>query len=88
MRFGPLQIILIIVVIIVVAVVTRILRSNRDNTRPNEEALVTAQLQLSGARASKPRNILKRTGIAFGLAGIMLLLAGISMFRWAFQSYL
>ncbi len=88
MRFGPLEIILIIVVIIVVAVLTRILRGDRDSTRQNEDTYATVQPKPIGARTSKTRTILKRTGIAFTLAGVMLLLAGIGMFRWAFQSYL
>ena len=88
MRFGLLEIILIIVVIIVAAVLTRILRGNRDSTRQNEETYVTVQPKSIGARTSKTRNILKRTGIAFAFAGLILLLAGIGMFRWAFQSYL
>ena len=88
MRFGPLEIILIIVAVIVVAVLTRILRGNRSSTRQNEETSATVQPKPIGARTSKTRNILKRTGIAFTLGGVMLLLAGIGMFRWAFQSYL
>ena len=88
MRFGPLEIILIIVVIIVAAVLTRILRGNRDSTQQNEEPFITVQPKPIGSRTSKTRNILKRTGIAFTLAGVILLLAGIGMFRWAFQSYL
>ena len=88
MRFGPLEIILIIVVVIVVAVLTRILRGIRDNTRHNEETSVTVKPKPICARRGKTRNILKRTGIAFALAGLMLMLAGIAMFRWALQSYL
>ena len=88
MRFGPLEIILIIVVIIVVAVLTRILSGNRDITRQNEEISTTIQPKPIGARTSKTHNVLKRTGIAFTLTGVLLLLAGIGMFRWAFQSYL
>ncbi len=88
MRLGPLEIILIIVVVIVVAVLTRITRGNRRSTSQNEETSATIQPKPIGARTRKTRSILKRTGIAFTLGGVMVLLASISMFRWAFQSYL
>ncbi|MFC2068426.1 hypothetical protein ACFLTP_05415, partial [Chloroflexota bacterium] len=66
----------------------RILHRNQDNTRQNRETFLTVQPRPIRTGTSKKSNILKRIGIIFTLAGVMLLLASLSMFRWAFQSYL
>lgn len=88
MRPGPLEIALIIVVIIAVALITRVLRTNYGSARQNKESSVDIQTKPTEVRTSKIRNSLKRIGIVFTLIGIILLFAGIGMFRWAFQSYL
>lgn len=88
MRLGPLEIILIIVVIIAIALLTRILRTNRGSAQQNKESSVDTQIKPTEVRTSKIQSLFKRIGIAFTLTGIILLLAGIGMFRWAFQSYL
>ena len=88
MHLGPWEIALIIVVIIAVAVITRVLRTNYGSARQNKESSVDIQIKPNKVRTSKIRNLLKRTGIAFTLTGIILLFAGIGMFKWALQSYL
>ena len=83
MRLGILEIIIIIAVIIVILLVTRIVRMGRS-TRDEDSAATDVP-------ASRPPDrtgtYLKRFGGAFILAGIIILVAGISMFKWAFQSY-
>jgi len=87
MRPGPLEIIAIIVVIIAVAVLTRIFRTNRGSAKQTKKSSSDTQIKPTEVRTSKIQSLFKRVGLAFTLTGIILLLAGIGMFRWAFQSY-
>ena len=87
MRLGILEIVIIIAIIIAIAVVTRIHRSYRDATeqsKKSSEEITHWQLK---EKADKTRSYLKRVGTAFFIAGTILALAGMSMFRWAVQSY-
>ena len=83
MRLGIFEIIIIIVVIIVILLVTRIIRMGRstpgEGSPPGE------------APAARPAGrfgtYLKRMGGTFIITGIIILIAGISLFKWALQSY-
>ena len=87
MRLGLLEIIVIIAIIIAIAVITRIFRTSRGIAKQNKESPVGAPVKPVGERTGRPGNFLKRAGVACILTGGVLSLAGISMFRWAFQSY-
>ncbi len=87
MRLGPLEIIVIIAIIIAIAVITRILRTSHGTAKQNKESPLDTPVKPVGERTGRTRNFLKRAGVACILTGSVLLLAGISMFRWAFQSY-
>jgi tellurite resistance protein TehA-like permease len=87
MRLGPLEIAIIIVVIIAIAVIARIVRF-RGTAKQNEVSSVSIPVKSAEERTSRPRSLLRKIGLAFILTGVILLIAGISMFRWAFQSYL
>ena len=80
MRLGPQEVIVIIVIIIAAAVLTRIIRTSRLSNQGNKDA--------SEKKTNKPRSFLRKSGFAFIGVGIILLLAGISMFKWALQSYM
>ncbi len=86
--FGPLEIALIIVVIMVVLILTRILRTRDGDTGQNKGSPPRAPGKSVGAGTTKMRPFLKRSGIALALIGAVLLFASLSLFRWAFQSYL
>ncbi len=88
MRLGPFEIIVTIVIISAIAVIARIFRSNRVATRQSEKSHEESQAKPVKVGTSKIRSNLKRAGITFTLVGIVLLLASISLFRWAFQGYL
>ena len=88
MRIGLPEIIIIIVIIIAIAMVTRIYRGNRDATgqsKKTSEEITHGQVR---GKAGKTRSYLRRSGTTLFIAGTILALAGISMFRWAVQSYL
>ena len=87
MRLGPLEIIVIIVIIIAIAVIARIFRASRGTAKQNKEPPVDTPVKPVEGRTGRTRNFLKRVGVACIFTGSVLLLAGISMFRWAFQSY-
>jgi len=88
MRPGPIEIVIIIVVIIAIALATRIFRANRDAETQSKKSSAEIQSRQEEPRASRARSHIKRSGIAFILAGIILLLVGISILKWAFQTYM
>lgn len=88
MRPGPLEIVLIIVAVIVVVVVARIVRSNRATARKNGAPPGDLPEATAPGNPGRPRRLLQRTGWAGIIIGILILLAAVSMFRWAFRSYL
>ena len=87
MRPGPLEIILIIAIIIAVVIIARIFRSSRIAAKQDEESTTDVTVKPS---QTNPRlySLLNKTGIAFIISGILALIAAVSVFRWAFQSYL
>ena len=87
MRPGPLEIVLIIVIIAAIVIAARIFRSGLGSTEENNESATNATANPSQAD-SRVNKYLNRTGIAFIIGGIIALLAAVSFFRWAFQSYL
>lgn len=88
MRIGPLEIIVIIVIIIAVAIVARAVRFNRDNTNQNARASTDISVRQVKHKQANMWAYVKRIGITFVITGIILALAGMSMFRWAVQGYM
>ena len=88
MRIGPLEIVVIIIVIIAIAVIARIFRTSHGTATKNEESAVDIPIKPVDETTSRTRGLLRKVGIAFTLTGVILLLAGISMFKWAIQIYL
>jgi uncharacterized membrane protein len=86
MRPGPLEIILIITVIIAVAVIARILRTGRGAARANEGP--TTDVTASPPGESRMHGFFNGTGFALIVAGVVALVAAVSLFRWLLQSYL
>jgi len=87
MRLGILEIIIIIVIISAIALVTRIYRINRDATGQSKKTSEEITHRQVREKTGRLRSYLKRIGTAFFIAGIILALTGMSMFRWAVQSY-
>ena len=88
MRPGPVEIVIIIAVIIAIAMATRILRSNRPAETQNEKYPAEVQVRQEEPGAGKAQRRLNRSGIAFILAGVVLLVVGIGILKWAFQTYM
>jgi len=88
MRIGLLEIVVIILIIIVVVVIARSVRFHRDSAKQN----TGSSSDISGRRVKhKQTNMwvhVKRMGIVFVITGILLAVAGMSMFRWAVQGYM
>ena len=87
MRPGPLEIIIVILVIVAIALITRIIRTGQGTVRENKESSVTMLGKPVEEKKDRIRRFLARSGVVFLLVGGMLLFTGITMFRWAFQSY-
>lgn len=88
MRLGILEIAIIIIVIIVILLITRILRFKQHFAAQSKNASADTPTDTTEKNAGKKRNLLSRASIAFILTGIIMLIAGISLFRWAVQSYM
>jgi hypothetical protein len=86
MKPGILEIILVIVVIIVVVIIARIIRT-RHTASPKKNTGTRTTVKSPGEKRDRLRNVLNRMGLAFVIGGIALLIASVTMFRYAFQSY-
>ena len=87
MRPGLSEIIIILIVIILILVVTRIIRVGRNSTDKSKTSDEIPFEQVA-KRSSKVLQRLRVTGIIFLIIGIISLLAGISVFKWLYWSYL
>ncbi len=87
MRIGIPEIITIVIIIVVILLIARIARVKPDDTAQNRESTTDITSWRVKDRPGRIRNYLKRLGMAFVVTGILLALAGISMFRWAVQGY-
>ena len=87
MRPGLSEIIIILIVIILILVVTRIVRVGRNSTDKSKTS-DEIPIEQVAKRSSKVLQRLRVTGIIFLIIGIISLLAGISVFKWLYWSYL
>ncbi len=87
MRIGLLEIIAIVIIIFAIFLIARIARVRPDDTAQGKESPTDIASWRVKDRPGRIRNYLKRLGIAFVVAGILIALAGISMLRWAVQGY-
>ena len=87
MRFGLLEIIIILIVIVLVLVVTRIVRVRRNSTDKSKTS-DEMPIEQVARKSKKVFQRLRATGIIFLFIGIISLLAGISVFKWLYWSYL
>jgi membrane protein required for beta-lactamase induction len=88
MRPGPLEIVTIIAIIVAISLVVRIFRTRRKAGAQSNKPTADTVIWQRKEQTNQIRRRIRRTGTTFILAGIILLLASISMFRWAFQSYM
>ena len=87
MRLGVQEIATIIIVVVLVLVVVRIVGAGRKITKKGKTSGETPNEQV--ARGSgKVVQRLRAAGIIFIIIGIISLLAGMSMFKWVYWSYL
>lgn len=87
MKIGWIEIVLIIFVVIAMAVIARIIRpgriaSQQNNSGESDTTAVSPQNK-TGRRSS----LLVRTGIALIAAGVIALIAGVSMLQWVLHNY-
>ena len=87
MRLGLPEIIIIIVVVVVIVVVARIFKAGRSTNDKSKESGETPIEQVA-KRPGKALQRLRVWGIVFVIIGVISLLGGMSMFKWAYWSYL
>ena len=87
MRPGLLEIAIILIVITLILVVTRIIRAER-HTADKSETSDEISIGQGTERSGKARQRLRAAGIIFLIIGVISLLAGISLFKWAYWSFL
>ena len=88
MNIGAQEIILIILVVIAILFVTRVIRIGRSTVSYDED---TRPEVMMGQYQRKTENVLDfflRIGIALVSVGIILVILGAALFRWAIQSYM
>lgn len=88
MRIGLPEIVIILIIIIVIIVIARISRARVSAAEQNTESSGGVPYRQGKGRENKPRSYLRKLGISLTVVGVILALAGISMFRWALQSYI
>tara|TARA_B100000315_G_scaffold117230_1_gene107473 strand:+ start:6857 stop:7174 length:318 start_codon:yes stop_codon:yes gene_type:complete len=86
MRLGPLEIGIIIVVMIFAAVIMRTVRVARLAAEKDKKSSV--KIPERQTEQNKRKRRFKLGGIIFILTGVLLLLSGVSMFKWVLWSYL
>ena len=87
MRLGWLEIVIIIIAVILIFVVTRIVRVTRTINTTGETSTEMSTEHIT----SKPRKMTQRLraiGISIIIIGIISLLAGVSLFKWVYWSFL
>ena len=88
MRIGPQEIILIVLVILAIIIILRVLRISRGTNRQNEDTSTTSMTGQHEQKTNRLLNFFRKIGFVLVTASIILILAGVSMFKWALQSYL
>ena len=88
MRIGILEIIIIILVIIALVIIARVSRVKKDTSQQTSESQTEISHWEAKEKAGKLRRNLQKIGIAAIGSGVILALAGVSLLRWALQSYI
>lgn len=86
MRLGPLEIILIVIVALLVLLAVRMIGSGRPAVVNDKKSLKIPQQQV--AESSGGGNQVRLAGIAFIIVAIIVLLTGMSLFKWVMKLYL
>jgi len=87
MRLSLPEIVIILVVIILILIVTRIVRFRSNSTNEDRTSSYAPQGQVA-VKQAKVFQRLRAIGLIFVVIGIVSLLAGISLFKWVYWSYL
>jgi len=87
MRLGLLEIVIILIIIILILVVTRTVRSRPNSTNEGQTSSYALLEQVAEKRA-KVLQRLRAVGLILIVIGIVSLLAGISLFKWVYWSFL
>ena len=87
MRLGLPEIAIVIVVVILILVVTRIVKARRSTT---DKGKTSGEMPIEEVAkgSGKALQRLRALGIVFLIIGIISLLAGMSLFKWVYWSFL
>ena len=91
MRLSLLEIIIIVLVLLTVLVAVRIIGAGRSSQVKDTAKGKKYSLEIPGRQveqSSRKGLQIKLAGVVFILVSILLVLAGMSMFKWVLKSYL
>ena len=89
MRIGPFEIVLIIVLIFLMLLIVRMLGMARNvgNRNKVSHGANGNQSQKNGIQTVKKKHYVRAGGLSLILIGILVLLSGLSLFKWIMWSY-
>ncbi len=87
MRIGPLEIILILIVVMLVLLAVRVVRGDRPAlVKDKNSSLGIPERQVAESIGGGHK--LTLTGIVFIIVAVLLVLSGMSLFKWVMKMYL
>ncbi len=86
MRLGPLEIILIVIVGLLVLLAVRMIGSGRPAVVKDKKSLEIPQQEVT--ESTGRGNQIRLAGVAFIIVAIIMLLTGMSLFKWVMKLYL
>jgi len=87
MKLGPLEIILIVIVALLVLLAVRMIGSGRPAVMKDKKSSLEIPQQ-EVAESTGGGNQVRLAGIAFIIVAIIMLLTGMSLFKWVMKLYL
>lgn len=88
MKIGAQEIIIIVLVIIAILFITRVIRIGRSTIGTDEDNRPEVMMSQYRHKTRKVMDFFLRTGIALVVVGVILLILGAAIFKWAMLSYM
>jgi hypothetical protein len=88
MNIGAQEIIIVVLVIIAILFVTRVIKIGRSTVGTDEDTRPGVMASQYHRKIRKVMDFFLRTGIALVAVGVILLILGAAIFKWAILSYM
>jgi hypothetical protein len=88
MKIGAQEIIIIVLVIIAILFITRVIRIGRSTVGTDEDTRPEVMMSQYRHKTRKVMDFFLRTGISLVVVGVILLILGATIFKWAIISYM